>query len=205
MRRFPPPWTVEAIDAGFKIVDSTGQSLAYVYGNADSHAAGIANALTLARNPRGNVFNQRRIRLVDKALAPISTCSQEKGEFRNDLRKLTRNPTCGNSRRRHRRLGAWSVFPTQFVPRNRRRSLRHDHSGTRAQHDLASHGRRPGHFKYPNSRYFIFRDCVPCWQRGSGRGRPREPTQLTSLDRHSRWPFLKHSDGVANDCLLHEP
>ena len=76
---------------------------------------------------------------------------------------------------------------------------------TRAQHDLASHGRRPGHFKYPNSRYFIFRDCVPCWQRGSGRGRPREPTQLTSLDRHSRWPVLKHSDGVANDRLLHEP
>ena len=30
--RFPPPWTVEALDGGFKIVDANGQSLAYVYG-----------------------------------------------------------------------------------------------------------------------------------------------------------------------------
>jgi hypothetical protein len=30
MRRFPAPWTVEAIDGGFKIVDANGQALAYV-------------------------------------------------------------------------------------------------------------------------------------------------------------------------------
>jgi hypothetical protein len=30
MRRFPPPWTVEPLDGGFKIVDANGQSLAYV-------------------------------------------------------------------------------------------------------------------------------------------------------------------------------
>jgi hypothetical protein len=30
-RRFPPPWTVEQIPAGFKIVDANGQALAYVY------------------------------------------------------------------------------------------------------------------------------------------------------------------------------
>ena len=36
MRRFPAPWTVEALDGGgFKIVDWNGQSLAYVYGHAD--------------------------------------------------------------------------------------------------------------------------------------------------------------------------
>jgi hypothetical protein len=46
MRRFPPPWTVEALDGGFKIVDSHGQSLAYVYGHADPHDAQIANGLT---------------------------------------------------------------------------------------------------------------------------------------------------------------
>jgi hypothetical protein len=38
MHRFPPPWTVEKIPGGFKVVDSTGQSLAYVYGNANPHA-----------------------------------------------------------------------------------------------------------------------------------------------------------------------
>ena len=39
MRRFPPPWTIEALDGGgFKIVDSHGQSLAYVYGHFDRSA-----------------------------------------------------------------------------------------------------------------------------------------------------------------------
>ena len=40
MRRFPPPpWTVEALDSGFKVVDANGQVLAYVYGHADPHDA----------------------------------------------------------------------------------------------------------------------------------------------------------------------
>ena len=54
MRRFPPPWTVEALDGGFKIVDLNGQTLAYVYGHADQWDAEIAKALTLdqARPPR---------------------------------------------------------------------------------------------------------------------------------------------------------
>jgi len=30
-RRFPPPWTVEELDAAFVVTDSTGQKLAYVY------------------------------------------------------------------------------------------------------------------------------------------------------------------------------
>jgi hypothetical protein len=30
-RRFPPPWSVEDIGAAFKVCDSTGQALAYVY------------------------------------------------------------------------------------------------------------------------------------------------------------------------------
>ena len=32
MRRFPPPWTVEALDAGYKVVYASGQALAFVYG-----------------------------------------------------------------------------------------------------------------------------------------------------------------------------
>jgi len=31
LRRFPPPWTVEKIAGGFKVLDANGQSLAYVY------------------------------------------------------------------------------------------------------------------------------------------------------------------------------
>jgi len=30
-RRFPPPWTVEDLDACFVVRDSNGQQLAYVY------------------------------------------------------------------------------------------------------------------------------------------------------------------------------
>ena len=53
----PPPWTVEALDGGFKIVDSNGQSLAYVYGHADQRDAQVANSLTLdeARRIASNI------------------------------------------------------------------------------------------------------------------------------------------------------
>jgi hypothetical protein len=56
-RRFPAPWAVETIPGGLKVCDANGRSLAYVYGHADSHAAGIANALTLdeARRIASNI------------------------------------------------------------------------------------------------------------------------------------------------------
>ena len=52
-----PPWKVEALDSGFKIVDSNGQTLAYVYGHADPRDAEIAKALTLdeARRIASNI------------------------------------------------------------------------------------------------------------------------------------------------------
>jgi hypothetical protein len=31
-RRFPPPWQVEQIDGGFKVLDANGQALVYVNG-----------------------------------------------------------------------------------------------------------------------------------------------------------------------------
>ena len=58
MRRFPPPWTIEALDGGgFKVVDSHGQSLAYVYGHFDPHDAETAKGLTLdeARRIASNI------------------------------------------------------------------------------------------------------------------------------------------------------
>jgi hypothetical protein len=59
MRRFPAPWTVEAIDAGFKVIDANGQPLAYVYGYANPRDAGVANALSLdeARPIASNIAN----------------------------------------------------------------------------------------------------------------------------------------------------
>ena len=46
-RRFPPPWTVENIPGGFKVVDADGQSLAYVYARETRADADIANVLTM--------------------------------------------------------------------------------------------------------------------------------------------------------------
>ena len=46
MRRFPPPWTVEKIPGGFKVVDANQQSLAYVYSRETQSDAQIANVLT---------------------------------------------------------------------------------------------------------------------------------------------------------------
>jgi hypothetical protein len=46
-RRFPAPWTVEAIDAGYKVVDANEQGIAYIYGHADERDAETAKGLTL--------------------------------------------------------------------------------------------------------------------------------------------------------------
>ena len=56
-RRFPPPWQVEQIPGGYKVVDSTGQSLAYVYGRESRADADIAHVLTLdeARRIAANI------------------------------------------------------------------------------------------------------------------------------------------------------
>jgi hypothetical protein len=57
MRRFPPPWTVEQIPGGYKVLDAVGQSLAYVYGRETKADADIANVLTMdeARRVASNI------------------------------------------------------------------------------------------------------------------------------------------------------
>jgi len=59
MRLFPAPCTVEAIDAGFKVIDANGKPLAYIYGYANTRDAGVANALSLdeARRIASNIAN----------------------------------------------------------------------------------------------------------------------------------------------------
>jgi K+/H+ antiporter YhaU regulatory subunit KhtT len=57
MRRFPRPWTVEAIEGGCKVVDDNKQSIAYVYGHSDKRDAETAKSLTLdeARRIAANI------------------------------------------------------------------------------------------------------------------------------------------------------
>ena len=45
-RRFPPPWTVEDIEAAFVVKDSGGQALAYVYYEEEPGRRSAARLLT---------------------------------------------------------------------------------------------------------------------------------------------------------------
>ena len=46
-RRFPPPWTIERLPGGFKVVDAHGQSLAYFYARDNDNDAGTGGVLTM--------------------------------------------------------------------------------------------------------------------------------------------------------------
>ena len=45
-RRFPPPWSVEELDACFVVIDSNGQKLAYVYYEEEPGRRSSAKLLT---------------------------------------------------------------------------------------------------------------------------------------------------------------
>jgi hypothetical protein len=45
-RRFPSPWRVQEIPGGFKVLDASGQALAYVYARETKARADIAKVLT---------------------------------------------------------------------------------------------------------------------------------------------------------------
>ena len=56
-RRFRPPWRVEQIPGGYKVLDANGQSLAYVYGRETRADADTAHVLTMdeARRIASNI------------------------------------------------------------------------------------------------------------------------------------------------------
>lgn len=55
-RRFPAPWTVEQIPAGYKVLDANGQALAYIYGREKLADADIAHVLTTDEARRIEIF-----------------------------------------------------------------------------------------------------------------------------------------------------
>jgi hypothetical protein len=56
-RRFPAPWSAEQIPGGYKVVDATGQALAYVYARETKAQADTAKMLTMdeARRIAANI------------------------------------------------------------------------------------------------------------------------------------------------------
>jgi hypothetical protein len=63
-RPFPPPWTVEQIPGGYKVLDANGQSLAYMYGREKRADADTAQVLTLdeARRIASNIAKLPKLR-----------------------------------------------------------------------------------------------------------------------------------------------
>jgi len=47
-RRFPPPWTIEELDACFVVIDSAEQKLAYVYFEEESGRAKLLTKMKFA-------------------------------------------------------------------------------------------------------------------------------------------------------------
>jgi len=45
-RRFPPPWTIEELDAAFVVKDASGQKLGYFYFEEESGRRSAAKLLT---------------------------------------------------------------------------------------------------------------------------------------------------------------
>jgi hypothetical protein len=70
-RRFPPPWQVEQTPGVFKVLDASGQALAYVYARETREQADIAKVLTFdeARRIAVNVANlpERTFRIFNHA------------------------------------------------------------------------------------------------------------------------------------------
>jgi hypothetical protein len=86
-RRFPAPWSVEQIPGGLKVVDATGQALAYVHGHTTQADADAAKGLTLDEARRvASKHRQAADAVIGKALileeAPLS-------EFADNLAKTT--------------------------------------------------------------------------------------------------------------------
>jgi hypothetical protein len=56
-RRFPAPWAAEQIPGGYKVVDATGQVLAYLYARDTKTQADTAKVLTMdeARRIASNI------------------------------------------------------------------------------------------------------------------------------------------------------
>ena len=68
MRRFPPPWTVEKIAGGLKVLDANGQSLAYVYSQEDKR-----------RRQHRRVLTENEARSIASNIAKLPNLLAKKG------------------------------------------------------------------------------------------------------------------------------
>jgi hypothetical protein len=63
-RRFPPPWSIDELEACFVVIDSTGQKLAYVYFEDEPGRRSAAKLLTRDEARRIGGLVEAKSRLV---------------------------------------------------------------------------------------------------------------------------------------------
>ena len=80
-RRFPPPWTVERLPGGFKVIDANGQSLAYFYARENDYYANTAGVLMLdeARRMASNFAKLPELLGRERRLRPAPFSHQRRG------------------------------------------------------------------------------------------------------------------------------
>ncbi len=71
VRRFPPPWSVEELEAAFIVKDATGQKLAYVYFEDEPGRRAAAKLLTRdeARRIAANIAKLPELSVAGNRLA----------------------------------------------------------------------------------------------------------------------------------------
>lgn len=70
-RRFPPPWSVEDIDAAFVVRDAQGQGLAYIYYEEEP-----------GRRVSTKLLTQDEARRIAVNIARLPTCCADKKPFK---------------------------------------------------------------------------------------------------------------------------
>jgi len=70
-RRLPPPWTVERLPGGFKVIDANGQSLAYFYARENDNDANTAGVLPMDEARRSAFTSSRSKGTATKNPLPV--------------------------------------------------------------------------------------------------------------------------------------
>jgi hypothetical protein len=93
-RRFPPPWTVEELDACFVVIDSAEQKLAYVYFEEESEHRSAAKLLTKdeARRIAANIAKPAVAQVLNRELQKTKRAAEVSRQLSRLL--LDRTKTC---------------------------------------------------------------------------------------------------------------